>query len=236
MTTEPQTALDELSPKSFEIDSLAWWRRSGIWIVLIFAIVFGIFASPPYPRHRKNPYQVEAVNNARQIGIALIEFQDEFGQMPDAGTIDRVRQKSATDLNLGAKSSNDFFRQLLATGIVQSEPMFYAEISGTRKPDRIITGASALAKGECGFTYFTGATKDCNPSRPILVTPLIPGTDRFDPKPFDGKAVMLKADNSVTSLTIVKSTGRVMVNGKNLMDPTNPIWEGKPPMIAHPEF
>jgi hypothetical protein len=45
----------------------------------------------------------------------------------------------------------------------------------------------------------------------------------------------LKGDNSVTSLPIVKATGRVMVNGQNLMDPTHPIWGGRPPFIALPE-
>lgn len=187
------------------------------------------------PRRRHRADQTEAVNNARQIGMALFEFQEQFGHMPDAGTVEQVRQKFPTDLKLGTKSSNELFRQLVVSGIARSEPMFFARISGTHKPDGIITGASALAKGECGFTYFAGASKDCNPSRPVLVTPLIPGTDRFDPKPFDGKAVMLKADNSVTSLPIVKATGRVMVDGHDLMDPANPIWGGKPPVIARPE-
>ena len=202
---------------------------------IVILLIAGLTA-PMVIRCPKKADQTEAVNNARQIGMALSEFQEQFGQMPDANTIEKVRQKFPTDLNLGAKSSNDFFRQLIASGIAQSETMFYAKIVGTHKPDGIITGASALAKGECGFAYFTGTTLETNPSRPLVVTPLIPGTNRFDPKQFDGKAVMLKGDNSVTSLPIVKSTGRVMVDGHDLMDPANPIWGGKPPVIALPEF
>lgn len=204
-------------------------------VVAFLVIVIAGLTAPMVIRCPKKSDQTEAVNNARQIGMALFEFQDEFGQMPDAGTIEKVRQTSTMDLKLGAKTSNDFFRQLIASGIAQSEQMFYAKTAGTHKPDGIITGSSALAKGECGFTYFTGATKQCNSGRPIVATPLIPGTNRFDPKPFDGKAVILKADNSVTSVPIVKSTGRVMINGQDLMDPVNPIWEGKPPVIALPE-
>jgi hypothetical protein len=64
---------------------------------------------------------------------------------------------------------------------------------------------------------------------------MISGTDRFDPKPFDGKAVILKLDNSVTSVPINKN-GHVIVDGKNLFDPANPIWKGKPPVIAWPEL
>lgn len=217
-------------------------KRSPAGSTLISCIVAAILilmiaglTAPMVIRCPKKSEQTEAVNNARQIGMALFEFQEEFGQMPDAATIDKVRQEFPTDLKLGTKSSNDFLRQLIASGIAQSEPMFYAKISGTRKPDGIITGTSALAKGECGFVYFTGTTNETNPSRPLLITPLIPGTDRFDPKPFNGKAVMLKGDNSVTSLPIVKATGRVMVNGQNLMDPTHPIWGGRPPFIALPE-
>ena len=73
-----------------------------------------------------------------------------------------------------------------------------------------------------------------SPSRPLVVTPLIPGTDRFDPKPFDGKAVILKMDNSVTSIPIQKD-GHVLLNGRNILDPGHPIWDGKPPVIVWPE-
>jgi len=202
---------------------------------LVVLLIAGLTA-PMVIHCRKKPDQTEAVSNARQIGLALFEFQEEYGQMPDVATIEKVRQKTGTDLKLGTKSSNDFFRQLMAGGIAQSEAMFYAKIAGTRKPDNVFAGAKALEKSECGFTYFTGTTRSCNPARPIAITPMIPGTDRFDPKPFDGKAVVLKADNSVTSLPILIKDGHAMVNGLNLMDPTNPIWEGQPPVIAWPDL
>ena len=56
--------------------------------------------------------------------------------------------------------------------------MFYARITGTKRPDDIVTGGELLKKGECGFTYFMGAKATDNPSRPIVVTPMISGTDR----------------------------------------------------------
>src|SRR6478672_6118322 len=202
--------------------SLFW---KSLLAVLVVILIAGL-TTPLTFRHGKKAEQTEAVSNARQIGLALFEFHEEYGQMPDAGTIEKVRQKSGTDLKLGTKSSNDFFRQLMASGIAQSENMFYAKIVGTHKPDHIFAGAKALEKGECGFTYFTCATKGCNPSRPLAATPMIPGTDRFDPKPFDGKAVILRADNSATWVPILIRDGHATVNGQNLMDPANPIWEG----------
>lgn len=135
---------------------------------------------------------------------------------------------------MGTKTSNDFFRQLMGAWIVQSEPMFYAQIKDARIPDNLMDPAHALTKGEVGFAYLAGLAVEGNPSRPIVVTPLIPGTDRFDPKPFDGRAVILKMDNSATLVPIRKG-GHVLLNGQNILDPSHPIWDGKPPVIAWPE-
>jgi hypothetical protein len=118
---------------------------------------------------------------------------------------------------------------------VLTAPMFYAKINRTNKPDGIFTKGQALSTGECGFTYLRGAKITDNLERPLLVTPMIPGTDRFDPKPFKGKAVVLKLDYSVTSLPIDKD-GHLMINGRNLMDPNHPIWGGHPPVIAWPDL
>ncbi|NQX02749.1 hypothetical protein HQ447_18975, partial [bacterium] len=102
------------------------------------------------------------------------------------------------------------------------------------KPDDNFAGGEALKKGECGFTYFLGATALDNPRRPLVVTPMIPGTDRFDPKPFKGLAIFLSVDNSVTRLNIDRA-GHGIVDGRNVMDPHHPIWDGHAPVIAWPE-
>jgi len=200
----------------------------------VFLTIAGLTA-PMTLRCRKKSDQTEAVNNARQVGLALFEFQTEYGRFPDAGTISELRKAADNHWDFGTKYSNDFFRQLLASGIAQSEAMFYAQITGTRKPDGIFTDAKALEKGECGFTYFLGATEKSNARRPLLATAMIPGTDRFDRKRFDGKAVLLRLDNSVTSLPIDKD-GHVIIDGQNLMDPHHPIWEGHAPEIAWPDL
>lgn len=223
---------------SFEFDSFSWWKRSGFLLVGILIVVGGFFllGNVSGNRRGRNHDQTEAVNNARQIGLALFEFESAYGKMPGPETIEKLRRETGSDLQLGTKSSNDYFRQLFAAECVQSESMFYARIKGTHRPDNVISGAKALEKGECGFTYFTGATDGCDPNRLLAAAPMIPGTDRFDPKPFDGKAVFLKADNSVQSLPIHKKSGRVVIQGKNLMDPQHPLWQGKPPIIAWPDL
>lgn len=237
MNTELQPPPD--TPKrqvnSFEFDSLLWWKKSGIWIVGIFVLLGFLSYRQPGHGNRKNASQTQAVNNARQIGMALFEFEAEYGRFPDATTTAEVRRKTGSLLPLGTKTSNDFFRQLIAAETVQQAVMFYAKINGCKKPDMWGAPSADLAKGECGFSYLAGLSSKGNSSRPVVVTPLIPGTDRFDLKRFDGKAIILRMDNSVTSQPINKA-GHVMYNGMNLLDPANPVWGGEKFTIAWPDL
>lgn len=199
-------------------------------IMVIVSFDLGLFGRS----HHRPDGQTQTVSNARQIGFALFEFKTDYGKFPDATTILEVRKRTGTVIPLDTTSSNDFFRQLIAADLVPDEVIFFAKTSATHKPDNVLTGTRALEKGECGFTYFLGATAKDNPNRPIVVAPMIPGTDRFDPKPFKGKAIVLRIDNSVTTYHIDKD-GHAIVAGRNLMDPHHPIWDGHAPVIAWPE-
>ncbi len=202
----------------------------------IVIVAMMVLTAPLTLRSLKKPAdRTEAVSNARQMALVLFEFENEYGAYPNADTVVAVQKATATKLNLGTKTSNDFFRQLIAANMTQSEKIFYARITGARKPDDDITGTEALKKGECYFTYFLGAKATDNPKRPLAATPMIPGSDRFDPEPFEGKAVVLSVDNSVISIPIDKD-GHIHIEGKLFMDPTNPIWDGHPPVIVWPEL
>jgi hypothetical protein len=91
-----------------------------------------------------------------------------------------------------------------------------------------------LDKGEVGFAYVAGLSSAGNPSRPVAFAPVIPGTKRFDPKPFKGNAVFLRIDNSVVSMKIRKD-GQVRAGGIDILSAENPIWDGKAPDIRYPE-
>ena len=233
METQRQSKSGSPALRSFELDSLAWWKRSGIWIVLLLLLPIG-FIDRPLKRHDLANLR-KSVSNARQIGLALSEFERQYGSYPDAASVAKIRKQTDTDMKLGTASSNEFFRQLLALNIAPGESMFYANISGTHKPDNDFAGAKALAKGECGFTYFLGASKYSNPKRPVAVTPMIPGTDRFDRKPFDGKAVVLWSDTSVSSIHI-RQDGCAILGTSALMETSNPVWGGEPPVVVWPEL
>ena len=66
------------------------------------------------------------------------------------------------------------------------------------------------------------------------MTPLVTGTQKFDPKPFGRMATVLFADGSVQALPI-DNNGDVILNGMSLFDPRQPFWRGKAPDIKYPE-
>ncbi len=188
-------------------------------VIVIIAALAGLTA-PMVIRQRKKADQTEAVNNAKQIGLALFEFENEYGSYPDATTAIAVKDSTGTSMSItGTTNSNDLFRQLLAGKYTESERMFYAKISGAAKPDDDISTGKALADGEVGFGYImkgdVGYSAAGNPSRPIAVTPLknnaTDGT--FDIAPFDSKAIVLRMDNSVTSLNIKQTDFTINLGG-----------------------
>jgi hypothetical protein len=200
---------------------------AAIFITLIVLSQFPIF------RARKAADRTEAINNIKQVNLALIDFENDYGAYPDTSTIPAVKAATSTTLALGASSSNDLFRQLIAAG-TKCEKIFWAKSAGTPRKGNDILGADALKKGECAFTYIAGLSSSSAPDAPVAMVPVIPGTWKFDPKPFKGKAVVLRVDGSATTETIDKN-GDVMIGGMNLFDPRQSYWRGKTPDIKWPE-
>ena len=211
-------------------------------VIVIIAALAGLTA-PMVIRQRKKADQTEAVSNARQVGLALFEFENEYGSYPDATTATAVTNATGSTLNIAGTTSNDYFRQLLAGNFTQSEKIFYAKIAGAKKPDDNITAAEALATGEVSFGYMlnTAAAFNAagNPSRPLAVSPLFAGgtNGQFDPDPFDSKAIILRMDNSVTSINIRldKEINLGGTNSKLLTAGADTVWGATAtPTIAAP--
>ncbi len=175
----------------------------------------------------------EAYSNLRSLSHSLFSFDEEYGSFPDASTAVDVKDSTGTPLTLGDSSSNQLFRQLIAT-VGKSEKIFWAKTSrSSEKPDDNIDSNAALAPGECAFSYVSGRSS-FGVGTPVVMTPLIAGTTRFDPKPFGRKAVVLFTSASIEILPI-EPDGRVLVNGLDLFDPTQPHWRGIPPDLKWPE-
>ncbi|MDB6078875.1 MAG: xcpT 2, partial [Akkermansiaceae bacterium] len=144
-------------------------------VIVIIAALAGLSA-PVILKQRKAADRTEAINNIKQIGLALQEFDSEYNTFPDANTAQSVKDATGTDLNFAGTFSNDYFRQLIATGL-KSEKPFYCKTAYTKKPDDIMNGTKALDKGEVGFGYIMatqtdGQSSSGTPARPVVITPL----------------------------------------------------------------
>lgn len=213
--------------------------RSGFYSILgafICFIIIALLATPGVLRSATKPHRTQAISNAKQIGIALYAFHQEFGVYPNDTSVDLVNKKLPDHGHkLTGKSSNALLRQLLAAEIVPVEEIFYAKIKEAKEPDGNINPGKALQKGEVGFAYIANLPQANEPRTPILLTPLIPGTTKFDPKPFDGFAFILKIDHSVEYFYIHKDGHVYDRDGLDILSPKHPIWNGKAPDIRYPE-
>ena len=181
----------------------------------------------------KRAEATRAMNNARQIGLMLIEFDLDHGSFPSDETRKGVEDAADAKLPADDKSSNSMFRQLFMAGVTDTEALFFAKVPGVKKADNNKAPDKLLATGENAFAYISGMGSEGNPARPTLVCPLIPGTTKFDPKPFGGKAVVLTVDCAARLLPI-QDDGRVLVEGVELLSKENPAWGGKAPDIRYP--
>jgi len=214
-------------------------------VIVIIAALAGLTA-PMVIRQRKKADQTEAVNNAKQIGLAMFEFENAYGSFPDGNAT--ISQITAGNFTISSPStSNDYFRQLMAAEISQSEAMFYAKAGYSKKPDNVyLPDGTALAAGEVGFGYIMNGTAAFstagNPSRPIVVAPLAFTTSvatdgKFDVDMYDAKAVVLRIDNSVQSLNVTRSTQQASLGGNATLLTTgdSTVWgTGVTPKIIEP--
>ncbi len=203
-------------------------------LFLLLSIPLALLFLPPIMEDQKVANLSEASSNLRCLSCMLYSFDEEYGSFPDSSTAIDVKDCTGTPLTLGDSSSNQLFRQLIAT-VGRAESIFWAKTSrDSKKPDNNIDStATALAPGECAFSYVSGRSS-FGVGTPVVMTPLIPGTTRFDPKPFGRKAVVFFVGDDVRILPI-EPDGRVLVNGRDLFDPAQPYWHGKPPDLKWPE-
>lgn len=211
------------------------WLAFSVKAAFVFVCIY-----LPVSNRRNEAYLNEARSNMRSMSCAMGEFDSAYGAFPNAETAKRVVEDTNSKLQVGAGSANAIFRQLIAAEITQSEPLFYARIPGTRKPDHDISRPEkTLAKAEVGYSYVLGLSSRSPAETPLVITPLVPGTKRFDPKPFKGRALVMRV-GSVTNGNIdvlpINSRGEVIdTSGKHLLDADNPLWEGMFPVIVWPE-
>jgi hypothetical protein len=207
------------------------------WVSIAFAVYFLAIALP-FSRAPTRKHTARTLSTAQrtlaQVHLALLDFDSDDGTFPNASTIADVKFVTSTTLPLGSVNSNELFRQLIATDTAKSEKLFWAPTGSTPRQPNDILGADTVKKGECSFTYIAGLSSSSDHTAPVAMAPVIPGTQQFDPKPFNGRAVVLRIDGSAKAEPIDKH-GDVMIGGMNLFDPRQPYWRGKAPDIKWPE-
>ncbi len=222
-----------MNPEPKKRNPIGW----PFWLLLIgIILILYSFAPMQLTSKKELADRMEAKSNATQIALALFEFNEEFGSYPSpSSAADVTAAFPSHGYDLSGNSSNALFRQLFAAEIIDTEMPFYAKIMNAIRPDGIIISKEALKKGEVGFAYISGQTTKGNPARPLLLCPLIRGTTKFDPKPFAGKAIVLRIDNTVDTYPIHKNGHVYDKDGLDILSPKHPIWKGKAPDIRYPE-
>ncbi|MBB5352779.1 prepilin-type N-terminal cleavage/methylation domain-containing protein [Haloferula luteola] len=211
-------------------------------VIVIIAALAGLSA-PMVLRQRKAADRTQAINNAKQVGMYLIEFDQEFGSFPDNNTAQDVKDSTGSSLDFSGNKSNDYFRQLIAYG-ADNEDIFYTKTPYTRKPDKNLEPGKALSQGEVGFGYVmldatTGQNSTGNSNRPVLATPLLDAQTNwtFDMGPYGGKAVILRLDNSVEAPIIRETDNNVTVGGGKTLQKNGKgtVWGSVQPVIKGPD-
>lgn len=194
-------------------------------VIAIIATLAGV-GVPVIIAQQKKGARSEAVANAKSIGLAMFNFEQDYGSFPTAGDGDGSTAKQVQENNpesgytFGSENSNDFFRQLIAAGHADSERVFYAKAPYTKKPDNNLKADKALGAGEVGFAYIMASETDPVPSsgnsgRPLVAAAVFNGAKdgTFDPDVYDRRAVVLRIDQSATDLPVRPSDKRVLVGG-----------------------
>jgi hypothetical protein len=229
--------IDRSQPPDAEVlQPWAWKKRRGPLVLGCAVMVLtGSLGARFILKSHEARERTEIVNRMKQIGLALQEFDSQYGCFPDQSTAAAVKEATGTTLTLGSGSSNQLFRQLLVMGSVRDEKLFHVKAADSKEPDnRFDDDAHALAPGECSFAYVADLTSSADPGTPLLIYGLLPGSTTFD-STLSGAASILRIGNSVTAVQI-DASGHGRVNGIDLFDPAQPFWHGKAPDLKWPEL
>lgn len=207
---------------------------TGVAMLFLVALI----CAPMFLRSSKAAERTEAISNSKQVGLALLEFEQEYGSFPHERTAAEIERATGTGIDLSGSSSNAMFRQLIAYGVMSEDIFFCGHPEfGKKRTDNRIRGPQALEPGEVRFSYVAGLDHTMPLELPLLAAPMKLGTETFHDKPYKDKAVVLRLDNSARAFAVRPSDGRVTVGGgKTLFDPANGSWpKGHVIDLRHPE-
>lgn len=154
-----------LTGGGFAVTGLITGYFSGL--IMIVAALVGLSA-PMILRQRDAAERTVMISNMKQLHLALLEFDQEFGSFPSDATADAVAD--ATGLDAGRLTGADVFKQFEVLGIGEVDDLL-----------------SVNSRAEGGWIYFPGhKVSDANLDQVILISPTI-----------RGEAVVLELDGGI---------------------------------------
>lgn len=118
-------------------------------VVLMAASIFSVI------KERQARHRSRVIEGMKQFGLALIEFDQEFGGYPSDRTAEDVKKGTGTDLPL---TGEHVLNQLKAFGDGGSLGVI-----------------EEIGRADGGWTYFPGSNQCSNPAHPLLVSPPVDG-------------------------------------------------------------
>ncbi|MDB4544358.1 hypothetical protein N9Z83_00270 [Akkermansiaceae bacterium] len=212
-------------------------------VTFFLAIIAVLIACliPHLDKPRKSAAKAFAISSMKHIGIAMTEFESQFGHRPLSHT--RIEFETPYPQQ-DREDSNALLGQLIASGMCDSEKIFTLRSGAysSSLADDVLSPASEILKpGECHFTYisskkgngeYTGSS-----GLPVIVSHMIPGTSQFDPDIFNHEAAYLKLDSSVATCK-VSPDGKALCKGQGqlgLLDHgPDTLWGNQEPQLHHP--
>ncbi len=223
-------------------------RRKGFTLVellVVIAIIVALaaLATPQIFKALKRASVADAVNNARQVKMALDLFaSDNDGWYPNDESGENY-QSGGT----GTTYSNDYFRQLFLSGDTESEKIFWVKNSGVASKgapdDKVKEGGriqpeQILEQGDCHWAYINDQGQGSTGSRPIILDGYPKNESEFDPDIWDNKAIVVTVDGAAKPMRIRPTDGRVLDwKGKSILSSQADAWDGENPhtLLKQPE-
>jgi len=199
-------------------------------VVIAIIVTLAGVATPVLLSQKKKGDHAKAVQNAKQVGYALFNFENDFGRYPDDNTVDDLDDDAIIS---SAGDANEYFSQLIAGGYVDQEAPFFAKTSFTIEPDNDkSTASTVLEAGEVGFNYImrssgVGLNSSVNSAVPLICAPSDgTGGQKFDRNVYNKRSVVLRIDMSVSDYSINADGDITLKGGTKLLDTgTGTVWD-----------
>ena len=205
-------------------------------VVMTILVVLAGIAPASIFKALKRAAVAEAINNAKQVKLALDVFALDFdGQFPNEDTAEYLA-KGGT----GTTYSNDFFRQLFLSGVTESEIIFWvknspAAGSNSAPDDKVKEGGrmqpqEILQDGDVHWAYISEQTNLDTTSRPLLIDGYEKNTSEWDPDLWENKVIVVRIDGSTKAMRMRLSDGKVLDGSKNdILSSQADAWDGDSP-------